>query len=146
LSTAAATPKPPKTPTAKSETAPKQETLSIGRHSNGKYKAYKWQVGKLAMKPEEFDTHEAAKLFYEKKGHIIKSDANKSEKQLTFKKSDLNGKCNDCGGKLPSCGCFKALSKPQIKKSEQNNVTFKFASDWGKEEITALLKSIKRPK
>lgn len=69
-----------------------------------------------------------------------------SEKVLTFKKSEMNGKCTECGQTVSDCACFKALSKPEIKKSDSSNVTLKFRSDWDSESISALYKSIKKLK
>lgn len=67
-----------------------------------------------------------------------------SEKTMTVQKSELSHKCDDCGQAVGSCACFKALSRPEIKKSEGQSVTFKFNGDWDQESIQALYKSIKR--
>lgn len=67
-----------------------------------------------------------------------------SEKTMTVQKSELSHSCVDCGQTVSDCACFKALSKPEIKKSEGQNVTFKFKGDWDSESIQALYKSIKR--
>jgi hypothetical protein len=72
--------------------------------------------------------------------------ATKSEKQFTFKKSELESKCLDCNQPIGGCSCFKALSKPQIKKSENDKVTLKFGSDWDQDALRALFHSIKRRK
>lgn len=69
-----------------------------------------------------------------------------SEKEMTFSKSELEGKCVDCGQAIKRCACFRALSAPQIKKSENDKITLAFKSDWGSEEIEALYKSIKSRK
>jgi hypothetical protein len=69
-----------------------------------------------------------------------------SEKEMTFSKSELEGKCVDCGQAIKRCACFRALSAPQIKKSENDKITLAFKSDWGSEEIVALYKSIKSRK
>jgi hypothetical protein len=47
------------------------QPLKIGQHSNGKFKAYNWKLGRVHQQPEEFDTHEQAKAHYEGKGHTI---------------------------------------------------------------------------
>lgn len=67
-----------------------------------------------------------------------------SEKTMTVQKSELTNPCLDCGQQVSDCACFKALSKPEIKKSEGQNITFKFKGDWDQESIQALYKSIKR--
>ena len=69
-----------------------------------------------------------------------------SEKELTFTKSELSGKCEDCGQPVSYCACFRVLSKPEIKKSENGNVTLKLKSDWDQESVSALYFSIKRRK
>lgn len=74
----------------------------------------------------------------------VTSSTAKSEKTLTVAKSELHNKCIDCGQGVGDCACFKALSKPEIKKSDSNNITFKFKSDWDSEAVEALYKSIKR--
>lgn len=66
----------------------------------------------------------------------------KSEKEVTFKKSELAGQCTDCGQPLPHCACFRALSQPIIKKSDNDKVTLGFKSDWDSEATEALYKSI----
>jgi len=67
-----------------------------------------------------------------------------SEKILTFKKSELSNICADCGEVASGCACFRALSKPEIKKTEKDNITFKFGSDWDADAVLALYKSITR--
>lgn len=68
------------------------------------------------------------------------------EKILTFQKSELVNNCTDCGEIASSCACFRALSKPEIKKSDSKSITFKFNGDWDQESISALYKSIRRIK
>lgn len=68
------------------------------------------------------------------------------EKILTFQKSELSNKCTDCGQIASDCACFRALSKPEIKKSDAKSITFKFNGDWDSESISALYKSIRRLK
>ena len=50
------------------------KTISIGKHTNGKFKGYNWAAGKIQMHPGDFDTHEEAKAHFEGKGHLIKAD------------------------------------------------------------------------
>lgn len=71
----------------------------------------------------------------------------KSEKPntLTVSKSEYSLTCMDCGSTHNKCSCFKGLSKPDIKKSE-NNITLKFKSDWNKEAVLALYNNLKRRK
>jgi len=69
-----------------------------------------------------------------------------SEATMTVHKSELSGKCSDCKQSVISCACFRVLSKPEVKKTEGSSVTLKFKSDWDKETIHALFKSIKRTK
>lgn len=64
-------------------------------------------------------------------------------KTLTFTKSELNNLCEDCG-QSGHCICFRALSKPEIKKSEDGKVTLRFAEDWDVDSISAFYRSIKR--
>lgn len=64
-------------------------------------------------------------------------------KTLTFNKSELSNQCQDCG-KTGHCLCFKALSKPTIKKSEDGKVTLHFDVDWDVASLQAFCQSIKR--
>lgn len=68
------------------------------------------------------------------------------EKIITFQKSELANTCTDCGQIASDCACFRALSKPEIKKSDSKSITFKFNGDWDSESISALYKSIRRLK
>lgn len=70
--------------------------------------------------------------------------AQKSEKEVTFKKSELEGQCVNCGLTAKHCACFQALSAPEIKKSENDRVTLRFKNDWDEEAITALWQSLKK--
>lgn len=72
------------------------------------------------------------------------ASAEKAEKSLTFKKSELEGVCSDCGGPAKSCACFQALSKPEIKKTENDRVTLRFKNDWDAEALSALMSSLKK--
>lgn len=67
-----------------------------------------------------------------------------SEKTIVVAKSEMENKCIDCGQIVSGCACFKALSKPEIKKSDNTTITLKFKGDWDAEAISALYKSIKR--
>jgi len=67
-----------------------------------------------------------------------------SEKTMTVQKSELLHKCIDCGQPVSDCACFRALSRPEVKKTEGQNITLKFKGDWDQESIQALYKSIKR--
>ena len=67
-----------------------------------------------------------------------------SEKTMIVKKSELTNKCADCKQVAINCACFRVLSKPEIKKSEGQNITLKFRSDWDSDSISALYKSLKR--
>lgn len=64
-------------------------------------------------------------------------------KSLTFTKSELSAPCSDCG-KTGHCLCFKALSKPDIKKNEDGKVVLHFGADWDAASLTAFYESIKR--
>lgn len=70
----------------------------------------------------------------------------KSEnKKLTFKKSELDGRCPDCGKpSYPPCACFRALSKPEIKKTENDKIILSFKDDWDNEAIRTLYHNIVR--
>lgn len=69
-----------------------------------------------------------------------------SKKTLFFEKTE-DSKCADCGqpdvknGKLVRCACFKALSEPSVKKTE-NGMIVKFGEDWDKESVETLYKSL----
>lgn len=70
--------------------------------------------------------------------------AEKSGKEITFKKSELEGICCDCGGPAKSCSCFQALSKPEVKKTESDRITLRFGGDWDAEALSALWSSLKK--
>jgi hypothetical protein len=64
-------------------------------------------------------------------------------KTLTFTKSELNNKCEDCG-QSGHCICFRGLSKPEIKKAEDGKVTLHFKEDWDLTSLSVFYRSIKR--
>lgn len=90
--------------------------------------------------------HNADKASQPKQPKVFSNtnSAQKSEKEIIFKKSELEGNCVDCGQKVSHCACFRALSKPEVKKSENGLVTLKFKGDWDSEAISALWQSLKK--
>lgn len=89
----------------------------------------------------------AKTMFKQPKQPKLGASTQKSEKQqvLTVKKNEIVNKCSNCEQDALSCACFKALSKPDIKKSE-STITLKFNNDWSKEAVYALYKSVSRRK
>jgi hypothetical protein len=65
---------------------------------------------------------------------------------VTFKKSELVNQCLECKSNAGYCQCFKAFSKPVVAKSEKESITIKFRSDWDKDAIRDLFRSIQRAK
>lgn len=81
------------------------------------------------------------------------TDANKPKKtslappalkSMTFNKSELSRTCVDCKHAVPSCLCFKALSKPTVTKSEKGMVTLTFKEDWDLTSLQAFYRTLKR--
>jgi len=68
---------------------------------------------------------------------------------MALKSESMSSKCLDCGepdfinGKFARCACFKAMSMPDIKKSE-NGLTFYFGSDWDSDNKIALWHSLRK--
>lgn len=69
---------------------------------------------------------------------------------MTLKSESADSKCLDCGepdfvgGKFAKCACFKAMSTPEIKKSEKGTVTLYFDNDWDDDSRIALWHSLKK--
>ena len=68
---------------------------------------------------------------------------------LTLKSENLDSRCADCGepdfikGNYSKCICFKAMSTPEVKKSERS-ITLLFKSDWDEDNQIALWHSLKK--
>jgi hypothetical protein len=70
--------------------------------------------------------------------------------KMSFKMSEngKDSKCLDCGepdfhqGKYQRCACFKTMSEPKIKKSENGTVVMTFAPDWEFEDRLSLWVSL----
>lgn len=72
-------------------------------------------------------------------------------KTLTFNKSDMSSNCLECGnsefdksGNYSGCSCWRGMSKPTVKKAENDKVTLEFGQDWDNDALVALIRSIKK--
>jgi anti-sigma28 factor (negative regulator of flagellin synthesis) len=113
--------------------APKPQAVSIGKHSNGKFKAYNWKAGQVAMHPEEFDTHDAAKAHYEAKGHMIKSEeelekdaANPKLAPKEVKIKELQGKIDSGTYKIPAAKIADKMLGKSDKETEKEAMDAEF--------------------
>lgn len=126
-------PKMPSPPRAGTKVGGNAGTTKMGLHGD------KTPHSDLNAKPKT----QTANPYMKGAANTAKSE---KEKILILNKSDLDSSCGDCGNKISDCVCFKALSKPEIKKSEDGKVILKFRSDWDMEAVAALYKSVKRRK
>jgi hypothetical protein len=86
-------------------------------------------------------------------GQLKQSEqAKEKQNKMSFAiKSDKeNSKCLDCGqpdmknGHFQRCACFKIMSEPTMKKSDNNVVTLFFKNDWKEDDKIALWLSLKK--
>jgi hypothetical protein len=82
--------------------------------------------------------------------HGLPKPPKQPKMSLTLKSEGMDSKCLDCGepdfvhGKFTKCACFKAMSTPEIKKSEKGTLTFSFGPDWDEDNQIALWHSLKK--
>ena len=86
-------------------------------------------------------------------GQLQQSEPAKEKKNkmsFAIKSDKENSKCLDCGqndmkdGKYQRCACFKIMSEPTMKKSDNNIVTLFFKDDWKEDDKIALWLSLKK--
>lgn len=113
----------------------KPEAVSIGKHSNGKFKAYNWKAGQVAMHPEEFDTHDAAKAHYEAKGHMIKSEEELEKDAVNPKLAPKEVKIKELQGKIDA-GTYKPdagkIASKMLGKSDKETEKEAMDAEFGK--------------
>jgi len=75
-----------------------------------------------------------------------------AKSSFTMKSESNDSNCLDCGepdmknNVFQKCSCFKALSHPTIKKSENGATTYTFAADWDEDSKIALWNSLRKNK